>query len=275
MDKVGSAAEGAVGESTGFFKYVFAFDDEVKCQLGNMIQYGVLALLPVLGILKAVQHLVPEEDSRKGSVALGVESLIQITLVLVLMWLSDRVLRYIPTISGCAYGEFQPIAFLLPFLIILATMQTKLGAKLNLIVDRIIGDEEPAQALHPSKRHPSAGGSVRITQPLAGGHQPPSRPQHHGSQADTLDSRMLVPDDRELTSMPAPQVPSHVQPQRSPDFSQMYQNTITPLENAATPGGGGPGPRPGISAIPQQQTSTLTEPLPANEVLGTGTGSPW
>jgi hypothetical protein len=137
MDKVGATADNAVAESTGFFKYVFAFDDEVKCQIGNMIQYGALALLPVLGILKAVQHLVPDEDDRKGSIILGIESFMQVALIFVLMWFSDRVIRYIPTMSGCAYGEFQPIAFVLPFLIILATMQTKLGAKLNLIVDRI------------------------------------------------------------------------------------------------------------------------------------------
>ena len=262
MDKVGAAADNAVSESTGFFKYVFAFDDEVKCQLGNMIQYGALALLPVLGILKAVQHLVPDEDERKGSIVLGIESFMQIALIFVLMWLSDRVIRYIPTMSGCAYGEFQPIAFVLPFLIILATMQTKLGAKLNLIVDRVIGEDD-APAAPTRKGAGSGGGGVRVTQPLSRH----GAPQHHPSQADRLDTPSLLPSNRQLTSMPAPQVPAHVAPQQSPDFNQMYQNNVTPLQGAATPGGGPP-PQ---SAYPP----AMTEPMAANEALGSSMGSSW
>ncbi len=263
MDKVGATADNAVAESTGFFKYVFAFDDEVKCQIGNMIQYGTLALLPVLGILKAVQHLVPDEDDRKGSIILGIESFMQVALIFVLMWLSDRVIRYIPTMSGCAYGEFQPIAFVLPFLIILATMQTKLGAKLNLIVDRIIGEDElvaPPQKGGQGKPGGSAGhgGGVRVTQPLA----QQGAPQHHPSQADSLDQPGLLPSNRQLTTMPATDVPSQVAPQKSPDFNQMYQNEVTPLQKAATPGG----------QPPQLPT---TEPMAANEALGGGFGSSW
>lgn len=259
MDKVGAAADNAVSESTGFFKYVFAFDDEVKCQIGNMVQYGTLALLPVLGILKAVQHLVPDEDERKGSIVLGIESFMQIALIFVLMWFSDRVIRYVPTISGCAYGEFQPIAFVLPFLIILATMQTKLGAKLNLIVDRVIGEDEPPQpARAPAKGQASQGG-VRVTQPLSGQHAP----QHHPSQADRMDAPGLLPSNRQLTAMPAPQVPTHVAPQQSPDFNQMYQNNLTPMVGAASPGGGQPPP------------PVVSEPMAANEALGGGMGSSW
>lgn len=260
MDKVGATADNAVAESTGFFKYVFAFDDEVKCQIGNMIQYGALALLPVLGILKAVQHLVPDEDDRKGSIILGIESFMQVALIFVLMWFSDRVIRYIPTMSGCAYGEFQPIAFVLPFLIILATMQTKLGAKLNLIVDRIIGEDElAAPAQKGSQGRAGGGGAVRVTQPLA--HQ--CVPQHQPSQADHMDPPGLLPTNRQLTTMPTTHVPAQVAPQQSPDFNQMYQNQVTPLQQAATPGG-------------QPQQMPITEPMAANEALGGGGfGSSW
>ncbi len=278
MDKVGEVATAPVSETTGFLKYVFAFDDEVKCQVGNMLQYASMALLPVLGILKAVQHIVPEEDYSKGSVTLALESFGQIALILVLTWLADRAIRYVPTMSGCAYGEFQPIAFTIPFLIIMATMQTKLGAKLGTIMDRVIGDDdEPAHhkaaaahkkhatghqghgAGHQGAGHHGHGGGVRVTQPLSGGTAPP---QHHPSQADSLGNARLVPDDRELTAMPATAVPQHVQPQQSPDFNKMYQGPDTPLQNAATPGGG-------------QQPGSIVEPMAANEVLGGGMGSAW
>ena len=262
MDKAGTAVEATTSGTSGFFKYVFAFDDEVKCQIGNMLQYAIMALLPVLGILKAVQHIIPEEDPKKGSVLLGVESAAQVALVLVLMWLSDRVIRYFPTLSGCAYGDFQPVAFLLPFLLIMSTMQTKLGAKLGMIMDRVIGDDGEA---HEHQGHHQGESPVRVTQPLVRhGHTPP--PVHQPSQADTLGSQRLVPDDRQLTAMPAPHVPSHVKPQQSPDFEKMYQGPTTPLQNAATPGGSN-------NAMPQ--APPVTEPMAANEVLGGGMGSAW
>ncbi len=255
----------ASADRPGFLKYVFAFDDEVKCQVGNMLQYAGLALLPVLGILKSVQHLVPEEDPSKSSVYLAAESMGQIALVLVMMWLTDRAIRYIPTMSGCVYGDFQPVAFLLPFLVILATLQTKLGAKLSLIMERIIGDEEPVHRPDRHRDHRQAQESVRVTQPLANVQQRPPPPVHQPSQADQMGVPKLVPDDRQLTAMP-----TQVQPQQSPDFNKMYQGPTTPLQNAATPGGGDPR---GSAA----QATALQEPMAANEVLGGGgtLGSSW
>ena len=284
MEKAGAVAAAPVAAGTGFFKYVFAFDDEVKCQVGNMLQYAALALLPVLGILKTVQHLVPEEDPHKGSLMLAAESVGQVALVLVLMWLTDRVIRYIPTLSGCVYGEFQPVAFLLPFLIILATLQTKLGAKLSLIMERIIGDEGPGthhSPQHPSHKqghqaHPASHPAVRVTQPLSSGHRHSAPPSHHHSQADSLGMPKLLPDDRQLTTIPTSMhtqgVPAHVEPQKSPDFDAMYQGPTTPLQNAATPGGGGPRPGPTAEAA---HASALQEPMAANEALGGSMGSMW
>ena len=45
--------------------------------------------------------------------------------------------RYVPTYSGINYHKFNEINFILPLLIILVTMQTKLGAKINILADRV------------------------------------------------------------------------------------------------------------------------------------------
>ena len=55
----------------------------------------------------------------------------------------------------------------------------------------------------------------------------------------------------------------HGAPQQSPDFNQMYQNTVTPIPGAATPGGG------------QLPPSVMSEPMAANEALGGSMGSSW
>ena len=89
------------------------------------------------------------------------------------------------------------------------------------------------------------GGNVKVTQPLAGHHQP--------SQADGMDHSQLLPSNPQLTAMP--QIPSH-QPQdnQGQNFDQMYQQTSAPSGD--------------------QQ---IFEPMAANESFGGGMfgGSAW
>lgn len=247
MDNVTETVKATPQESLGFFKYVFNFDEDNKCEMLNVLQYSALAIIPVLLILKAVKHLIPEEDESKGSLEILAESLGQVALMLILIWFSDKIIRYVPTYSGCQYSKFVPTNFMLPFLIILATMHTKLGAKLNILIDRMIdmwhgrGEAPPQQT--QGQGHAQGQGTVRVSQPIAGQHQP--------SQADYLDTNQLLPSNRQLTSMPAPQMQSGAQvaPQQSPDFNQMYQNTTTPMPGAAVPG-------------------DTMEPMAANEAFG-------
>ena len=55
---------------------------------------------------------------------------------MVSIWLTNRLIRYVPTYSKVEYGKFTPENFIIPLLIILATMQSKLGFKLNILMDR-------------------------------------------------------------------------------------------------------------------------------------------
>ena len=242
MDKVSEAAKDVGQQSTGFIQYILNFDDDTKCELMNMGQYSMLALIPIMIMLKGIKHFIPEEDESKGSLEILAESIGQIMLILVGLWFTNRLVRYVPTYSGCEYGKFNPVNFLVPFLLILTTMQTKLGAKLNILAERItemmVGkDEEPAKGA--KKLH---GGKVKVTQPLAGQHQP--------SQADFMDHSQLLPSNPQLTAMP--QVPAQHQPGKN--FDQMYQ------QNA------------GVTVDPQ-----MIEPMAANEAVGGGMfgGSAW
>lgn len=210
-------------EKVGFVKYLFELDDDNKSEIVNMFQYAVLAIIPVVMILKLVKHFIPEEDETKGSLEILVETVGQIVFMTGMLWFSDRVIRYFPTYTGAKYGALNPTSFLLPLIIILSTMQTKLGAKINILLDRGLSywnGETEAQNVQPN---------VRVSQPIA---------KHQPSQADTLDTNQLLPSNRNLTSMPGPQQQGQQQglPQESPDFNQMYQNTANPLQNAAIPG---------------------------------------
>ena len=62
----------------GFIKHVFNFDENSKAEILNIIQYSVLALIPVVIINKLMQRFVPEADDEKGSVEIVAEILGQV-----------------------------------------------------------------------------------------------------------------------------------------------------------------------------------------------------
>ena len=172
-------------------------------------------------ILKAVKVAVPEEDDSKGSFEIVAECLAQVAFIILAIYFSDKAIRYVPTYSKCDYVKGNILSFLLPFIILMLTMQTKLGAKINILLDRVMelwhGKSEDAVNVK--------SGNVKTTQPLAGQHQP--------SQADRrTDNMNLLPSTPGMTGMPTGVIP----PQGGPDFNQMYQSAPTPMVNAHTPG---------------------------------------
>lgn len=210
----GSVSE--IVEKMSFFEHVFQFDEAHKNEFVNMIQYAVLAIIPVVIVLKAVKHIFPEEDETKGSLEILVESVGQIVFILTMLWFCDRIIRYAPTYSKTEYPKFAPIAFTLPFLLILTTLQTKLGGKIEILVDRVMDTWHGRSSAAPSTKQAQGNAHLGV--------------QHQPSQADHLDTSQILPQNRQLTSMPQTQ---SVMDQR--DFNSMYQDTTNPLQNAEFP----------------------------------------
>jgi len=219
MEKVSETIKSSNGDNMNFFSYVFNFDDENKNNMMNMIQYTLLAIIPVLITLKVTKHIFPEEDETKGSLEIFAESTGQIILIILMIWFTNKIIHFIPTYSGEKYHKFNELNFIIPFLIILSTMQTKLGSKLNIMMDRTMnlwnGTSYGQPQINQSQGQNNNG--IRITQPLAGQQ---SQPQYHQpSQADYLDKTQLLPSNTQLTAMPQ---------QNKPDFNQMYQQNREP-----------------------------------------------
>jgi len=206
-------------EKDGFLKYVFDLEQDSKSELINSFQYAVIALIPILLVLKVIKHFVPEEDETKGSLEIMTETVGQVLFMVASIWFLDRMIRYIPTYTGAKYGALNPSSFLIPMLLILSTMQTKFGSKINILFDRAV------DAWNGKTSTQYTTDAVRVSQPIVS--------QHQVSQADSLDTNQLLPANRQLTSMPNQEANL---PQEGQDFNSMYQNTTNPLENAATPG---------------------------------------
>lgn len=217
---------GGAKKSPSFFQYVFNFDDDNKSAMLNMVQYAVLAIIPVLLLLKGIKHLIPDEDDSKGSLEILAESIGQIIIMMLVIWFINKVIQYIPTYSGEAYQPFNETSFIIPFVLILATMQTKLGAKFNILIDRLMDLWHGKTSQPPQQQQQQGGGGqVRVTQPLAQMHQP--------SQADYLDRTQLLPSSSQLTQMPV------AQPVRQqPDLNMLGQQFMAPEPSAANEMGG-------------------------------------
>tara|TARA_B100001093_G_C26756707_1_gene983790 strand:+ start:608 stop:1312 length:705 start_codon:yes stop_codon:yes gene_type:complete len=177
MEKVNEVIKENNKENNNFFSYVFNFDEDNKAGIYNMLQYTLLAIIPVVVLLKLVKHYVPEDDDSKPSLEILVEVILQLIIIFLSIWFIDKIIRFIPTLSGVCYFKFNETNFIVPILIVLITMQTKLGAKINLILDRF--SELWGGSKSPQKSNKES--NVKVRQPLAG-----SIPQHQPSQADSL-----------------------------------------------------------------------------------------
>ena len=138
MDKISESVKSMEHGGAGFFNYVFNFDTENKHRIMNMLQYTLLTIIPVLLILRGIKYIIPEDDDSKGTIEILAESVGQVILIMLAIWLTNKIINFIPTYSGEEYPKFNEISFVIPFIIILATMQTKLGAKFNILIDRFM-----------------------------------------------------------------------------------------------------------------------------------------
>ena len=230
--------------ANGFFNHVFNFDNDNKANMLNMVQYILLGIIPIVFILKTIKYYIPEEDDLKGSPELSLEIALQLFTIFFSIWFIDRMIRYIPTYSGINYHKFNEINFILPILIILVTMQTKLGAKINILAERVMDLWNGTQSPHVGNTNQ---GNVRISQPIV------TPGIHQVSRADNLDNGMVP---QQMQQMPA----------------QNAVSMIDALPNMAQQNGGN-----GLSNFQNQaiQNSFMEamEPMAANGAIGGAFGS--
>lgn len=197
----------------GFIKHVFNFDEESKAEMLNIIQYAVLALVPVVIFNKLMQRFVPEADDEKGSIEITAEILAQVITMFLMILIIHRIITYIPTYSGEKYTSFSVTNIILSMLVIILSLQTKLGEKVSILVDRVI---ELWEGSNNSKKGKGNGnGNVKVSQPIS---------QNQMAMTQSLNSMGSTA----INSLPSAQ--------QMPNYDQMHQPDSTPLVNAATPG---------------------------------------
>jgi len=211
----------------GFVSHMFELGNEDKGQLLNYMQYVLVAMIPVVIVLKLIRAYVPEEDEDKGSAMIAAETVGQILAIFLSIWLIDRFVRFIPTYSKQAYQPMYLTNFVTAFLMILLTMQSKLGAKVDILVDKVSSlwnGESSLKDEDKGKKHDSKDKKKKNVS---------FADKSRAQSAPHADGLAILRD-----AAPQGQMPS-MPTRQSPDFNAMYQNDATPLQDASTPGMGG------------------------------------
>jgi hypothetical protein len=178
-----------ISSKMGFFKYLFKFDEDTKCELLNIIQYALIAFVPLILLNKGMQHFVPEADEDKGSFETLGEVFLQIIVMFVVLYYINRIILYVPTYSEQKYPEFSIIYIILAVLMITMSLQTKLGEKVSILYERVLdlweGDRNDKKK---KKKSTSSSGNVKIIQPFTNQYTA-QEPQHQygGGGTTSLD----------------------------------------------------------------------------------------
>lgn len=234
-------------DSKGFLKHVFNFDDDSKYDILNIIQYAMIALIPVIILNKSMSNYVPEADDKKSSMELSAEIIIQIIVMFIGLLIIHRVITFVPTYSGVKYPDFNIVFIILAVLMITLSLQTKLGEKVSILFDRLMDLWNGTD----STKKKGKSGNVKVTQPISG------QQQMGGSITGQVmpQSQPTYTDGTSINSLPT----SSTSSQQLPNYDNMYKEQNTPLINAATPGG----------------MEGFQEPMAANSVLGGGAFGSW
>jgi hypothetical protein len=217
---------GGISSNFGFFKHVFNFDNDSKADILNIIQYAMIAIVPMVVLNKTMQNYVPEADDQKGSIELLAEIILQTISMFLGILLIHRMITYIPTYSGEKYAEFNVVYIILAALMITLSLQTKLGEKVSILWDRILemwNGEREDDGDKKKGKNKKGKGNVRVRQPItqegmASMGQSAMNMSLGGGMGGTTDISSLQPR------------------QQQPDYNAMYGGPTNPLVNAQTPG---------------------------------------
>jgi hypothetical protein len=220
-----------------FFKHVFNFEDDSKSDMLNIIQYSLIAIIPVIILNKSMQKYVPEADEQKGNLEILAEIVLQIIIMFIGLLMIHRIITFVPTYSGLNYPEFSIIFIILAVLMITLSLQTKLGEKVSVLTERLTELWEGKTDKKNKK------GSVKVSQPISQNGQPTNQSAMNQS---------MYNDGTSINSLPTTDMSASVQ--QMPNYNAMHRQDTTPLVGAASPG--------------DQQEGFQQLPVAASDVLG-------
>jgi hypothetical protein len=200
-------------DSNGFFQYITTFDTKVKNDLLNMMQYTLMIILPIVLMDKGITDLFSSDIDNKNNVELAFEVIGEVTLLIIGMYYSHRLVCYVPTYSGEPYTNMNFTSVLFMFVVIVFTFQTTLRSKVDILLDRLYEYVFGISGFEPIKNNKNTQAKQQT--------QPQSQPQQH---QETMMNQLQQP---QPPSQSQPQPQPQSQPQRQSQETKM--NTFEPI----------------------------------------------
>jgi len=202
-----------------FFKHVFNFDDDSKSDMLNIIQYSLIAIIPVIVLNKSMQKYVPEADEQKGNLEILAEIVLQVIIMFIGLLTIHRMITFVPTYSGLDYPEFSIIFIILAVLMITLSLQTKLGEKVSVLTERL------TELWEGKSDNKKKKGNVKVSQPISQNGQPTNQ---------AVMNQAMYNDGTSINSLPTNDMSSSAQ--QMPNYNTMHRQDTTPMVGAASPG---------------------------------------
>lgn len=177
-----------------FVSHVFSTTEEGKAEILNVVQYATLGIIPIVCLNKLIQRFIPEADVDKSTIELLAEIFIQLIVMFCGIIVIHRIITFIPTYSGFKYESLTLINVILAFLVLVLSIQTKLGLKTNILVDRV---SDMWNGTNSDDKKKTVKKGVKVS----------NGPRHTPSQADYIE------DDAHHANLP----PNPIMPSRQND----------------------------------------------------------
>ena len=180
-------------QNGGFIKHLSNFDNDTKCELLNIVQYVLLAIIPMTVLNYGIASVIPDTDESKSNIEITIEVAGHLTLILLGVFFVHRIVTYVPTYSGRAFGNMNLFSVILISLVLCYESSTTVGQKTKIMVERVKELWEGKKTDNKKKQCAckgkcTCGGSVvKVTQPISRG----GMPTHQPSRADYINSHNI------------------------------------------------------------------------------------
>ena len=161
---------------------MFSFDNDTKNELMNIGQYAILSIVPLVALVKLIDGLVANFDPTKGNIELVGEILVHLTLLIIAVFLVDRLVKYIPTYSGKSHKAINFLNIIIMFYLTTDKIGEKITELSSRVNDMWNGNLKSVEGVENKKD----GNKVKVTQPIKQVQKP--QPTHQASRADYLNA---------------------------------------------------------------------------------------
>tara|TARA_B100001093_G_C26823443_1_gene1012929 strand:- start:252 stop:968 length:717 start_codon:yes stop_codon:yes gene_type:complete len=159
---------------SGFIKHVFKMDNDSKHNMLNTGQYLALAAIPLGFLFHFIDSFIPKPDESKSNAEILIEIFGQTALILIAVYLIDKVITYIPTYSGKNYDgitdrQYRLTIIGLGILILVPKIINKFKIVFHRISNSWNGEETDSKQ---EQKQQNKNTQIKITQPITGLNQP-------------------------------------------------------------------------------------------------------